>query len=166
MNARGIFVFSALLIFIDGVSVYNCGHILVNFLIPWTPLTLWHFSFFFLLHFHQGALNLTEMLLKFFLSFLFSSSNFCCYQFNSYIYVNASQIHILLQIFSRHLFNRLLYSYCISQCPYVLPSNQLPISYLGFLCLWGPFPSHLGSNKVTLHSFLLHHWSSESWSSH
>lgn len=47
--------------------------------------------------FTTGSLNLTGTLLNFFL--IFFSSNFHWYQFNSYIYVKASQVHILLQNF-------------------------------------------------------------------
>lgn len=100
VNATGTFVSSTLFVIMDGVSVCNCGHILVNAHIPWTPF---HYaaslSFSSCYTFATGSRSLTRMLLKFFLSFLFSSSNFCWYQFNSYICINVSQVCILPQIF-------------------------------------------------------------------
>lgn len=115
-----------------------------TFSFHWPYYTIFLLSFL-LLYFYHRLSKFNWDTSKFFSFLFFSSSNFHWYQFNSYIYVNASQIHILLQIFfsSRHLFT-FLYSYCISQYPYLLGSNQLPISYCGFLFLWEYFSKFLG----------------------
>lgn len=123
------------------------------------PITLWSLSSSSRYTFTTGSISFTGTPLKCFLSFLFSSSNFCWYQFNSYIYVNASQVHILLQISPDP---------CLTSCRILTvspsvpffpqPSNQFPVVFSCFCEI--TFPNTC-SNKVCLHYLFLYHQSIE-----
>lgn len=77
-----------------------------TFSFHWPYYTIFLLSFL-LLYFYHRLSKFNWDTSKFFSFLFFSSSNFRWYQFNSYIYVNASQIHILLQIF--FFFQTLIY---------------------------------------------------------
>lgn len=150
MNVRGIFVFSTLLVITDGASLYNCGHILVNFLIPFTMAFLSSPSYLL-----PGCSKFYWDASKIFF-FLFCFQILFCSWFNSYIYFwkCLSNSYFTPDFFPPHTY---LTTWCIFTAspisPYFLPSNQLKTSFLGLLFPWGRFLNYLGSSKGSLYFF-------------
>lgn len=140
VNATGTFVSSTLFVIMDGVSVCNCGHILVNAHIPWTPFHYAASLFFLLLHFCHRFSKFNydaSEIFSFFFVFLFKLLLVSVQLLH--LYKCLSSLHFTSDFFP-DLFTRLLYSYCISDVLVFFPQTRYQFPVLVFCFYEVTFP--------------------------